>query len=99
MGIKQFSKGFIEENICKSIEILVKKYIADAKIDKIIKAQILNCINAEDCRYVCKYQDTKIIATSNLPKEFPYKTGSTVYILIPQGDLSNGGKLILGEVK
>lgn len=88
----------IEENLCNAIEILVKKYIADAGIDKVIKARVIQCIDEDRCRYICRYQDASIAATSNLPKEFKYEKDSTVYILVPQGDLGNE-KLILGEVK
>lgn len=91
-------KEQIQENLCKSIEILVKKYIADAGLDKVIKARVIQCIDEDRCKYICKYQDATISATSNLPKEFKYEKDSIVYILVPQGDLGND-KLILGEVK
>lgn len=98
MAFNIVKQNMIEENICKSVEILVKKYIADAKIDKVINARIVKCVDEDKGIYKCKYQDATFNAASNLPIEFKYEKDATVYILIPQGDFSNK-KLILGIVR
>lgn len=87
----------IESNICKAIDIIVKKAVNQASYDKTIQATILSCIDATIGKYKVKYQDSIFYAYSG-NSDTTYTDGSNVYILIPGNDMKKD-KTILGTTK
>lgn len=87
----------IENNICKAIDIIVKKAVNQASYDKTIQATILSCIDATIGKYKVKYQDSIFYAYSG-NSDTTYTDGSNVYILIPGNDMKKD-KTILGTTK
>lgn len=53
----------IESNICKAIDIIVKKAVNQASYDKTIQATILSCVDATIGKYKVKYQDSTFMRT------------------------------------
>ena len=76
----------IESNICKAIDIIVKKAVNQASYDKTIQATILSCVDATIGKYKVKYQDSTFYAYSG-NSDTTYTDGSNVYILIPGNDM------------
>lgn len=87
----------IESNICKAIDIIVKKAVNQASYDKTIQATILSCVDATIGKYKVKYQDSTFYAYSG-NSDTTYTDGSNVYILIPGNDMKKD-KTILGTTK
>ena len=87
----------IEDSIFQTIDIIASKRIADAGYDKTIEALIIECVDATIGKYKVAYQDGYWYAFSTSPS-VKYKKGMTVYILIPNGDMSKE-KTILGSTK
>lgn len=85
-----------ENQICEAIEYIVNHAIADAGFDKTIQATIVSCIDETIGQYKVKYQNSIFNAYSN-STEVSYLSGTEVYILVPQNDMSNT-KTILGAV-
>lgn len=85
-----------ENKILDAMEIVAKKYINEAGYDKTIQATIFELTNKSLGEYKVKYQDSYFSAFS-ADTDIEYAEGTSVYVLIPQGDTSKD-KTILGAV-
>ena len=74
-----------EEQICKAIDIILKKRFADLKFNKTIFATIIKA--KEDGLYELKYQDAVIEAYSLTGLK--YKENDNVYVLIQNNDIND----------
>ena len=87
----------LEETILQAVDIVASKKIASAGYDKTIQATIVSCVDATIGKYKVKYQDGFFFAYS-ANMDTSYSDGSTVFILVPGGDMSRD-KTILGTTK
>jgi len=85
-----------ENKILDAMEIVAEKYVNEAGYDKTIQATVFELINKSLGEYKIKYQDSYFSAFS-ADTDIEYAEGTSVYILIPQGDMSKD-KTILGAV-
>lgn len=85
----------INEQILSAIDILVDNKIAKLKYDKTVTATIWSIVNLDTGEYKVKYSGNIFSAFANDLKE-QYKVKDTVYVTIPEGDLSNR-KVIMGK--
>ena len=79
----------IEQQICDAIQIIVDKSISSAGFDRTIKATISECLDAAAGKYKLEYQDTTIIAYSDVQ----YPIGTLVNVIIPNNDMSSVKKI------
>lgn len=87
----------INDSILQAVEIIADKKMSEASFDKTIQGTIITCMDKTIGKYKVKYQDSVFYAYStNI--ETTYSDNSTVYILIPNGDMSKD-KTILGATK
>ena len=91
------AKNNLEDIILKAIDIIATKKVKQADYDKTVLATIISCEDEKKGKYKVKYQDSYWIAYSN-NINVTYAQNSSVYILIPGGDMSKN-KTILGGVK
>ena len=87
----------LQDVILKAIDIIATKKVKQAGYDKTVLATVISCEDEKKGKYKVKYQDSYWIAYSN-NINISYSQGSSVYILIPSGDMSKN-KTILGGVK
>ena len=87
----------LEDVILKAIDIIATKKVKQAGYDKTVLATVVSCQDQKKGKYKVKYQDSYWIAYSN-NINISYAKNSSVYILIPGGDMSKN-KTILGGVK
>ena len=87
----------LQDVILKAIDIIATKKVKQAGYDKTVLATVISCEDEKKGKYKVKYQDSYWIAYSN-NINILYSQGSSVYILIPSGDMSKN-KTILGGVK
>ncbi len=85
-----------ENQILDAIETIVNKKVETAGYDKTVRAKIINCDDPTIGKYKVQYQDSVFYAYSG-SSEISYMSGSEVYILIPNNDMSRD-KTILGSV-
>ena len=86
----------LEQIILQTIDIIASKKIASAGFNRTIQATILSCEDTARGKYKVKYQDSVFYAyTENTTVS--YTNGTIVFILIPNGDMSQT-KTILGAV-
>ena len=85
------------QNLLQAMTIVADKAIKNAGYDKTIKATVIECKDATIGQYKVRYQDGCWLAYTN-DINTSYPKGSTVYILVPKGDM-NQHKTILGIVK
>lgn len=85
-----------ENQILDAIETIVNKRVDTAGYDKTIQAKIISCDDPTIGKYKVQYQDSIFYAYSG-SSEISYISGSEVYILIPNNDMSRD-KTILGSV-
>lgn len=87
----------ISDAILESIDILVDGKIKDLKFDKTVQATIFEIVDVDKGEYRVRYKNNIFLAySSNL--ETVYKTGTDIYLKIPEDDMSNK-KIIEGKVK
>ena len=87
----------VNEKVLDAIELLTKASVARAGYDKTIQAQVISCVDKEAGKYKCKYQDAIFYAyTGN--SDLILSSGSMVYILVPQNDMSKE-KTIIGATE
>ena len=79
----------IEQQICDAIQIIVDKSISSAGFDRTIKATVSECLDAAAGKYKLEYQDTTIIAYSDVQ----YPIGTLVNVIIPNNDMSSVKKI------
>lgn len=81
------------ESILSAVDILVNEAISKLSYDKTIIAEITSIVNLDSGEYKIKYTGNIVSAfSSDLEKQ--YKVGDSVYVTIPEGELSNK-KIIL----
>lgn len=85
------------ENILQATSILTQQAIKNANFDKTIQAVIIQCTDPTIGKYKVQYQDGYWYAYSG-STQVSYSSGSSVYILVPNGDMSKD-KTILGTTK
>lgn len=83
----------IQDTILNAIEIIADSKIANLETDKTITATIVSCVNALTGLYKLKYNGGFINAFADDGRS--YSENQTVYVLIPQGDISKK-KMIVG---
>jgi hypothetical protein len=86
----------INNAIIGAIDILVNRALELSNFNTTIYGIIEEPIDDEHRGYKIKYQDSSIIAYSNIEKE--YKPGTGVYILVTNGNINNT-KFILGSIQ
>lgn len=86
-----------EDKIIDAIQAIVDNTVANANFDKTIQAVISRVVDETIGKYVVKYQDSAFFAYST-NTENTYSVGSSVYVLIPNNDMSRD-KTILGSVE
>ena len=87
----------ITNNLLQAISIIAQQKVNSAKFDKTIQATIISCVDATIGKYKVRYQDGYWYAYSQ-SVDVNYSPGSNVYVLIPQGDMSNY-KTIIGTTQ
>ena len=85
------------DDILKAIDIMATKKIASTGYDRTIQATIISCQDQTIGKYKVKYQDGYWYAYST-SGDISYSNGTSVYILIPCGDMRKE-KTILGAVQ
>ena len=85
------------DDILKAIDIMATKKISSAGYDKTIQGTIISCQDRTIGKYKIKYQDGYWYAYSTSGDVY-YSNGTSVYILIPNGDMRKE-KTILGAVQ
>ena len=86
----------INEQILSAIDILVDNKIAKLQFDKTVQATIWSIVNLDTGEYKVRYNGNIFSAFANDLKE-QYKVKDNVYIMIPEGDLSNR-KVIINRI-
>ena len=89
-------KTNIEKQICDAIEIIVNRAMAGARHDRTILANITSCVDEQNGKYKCKYQDSLFYAYAF--EGDSYQVGDNVYILIPENDMGKD-KIILTKLR
>lgn len=84
-------------NLLEAMSIIADRAVATANYDKTVQATIVECRDATIGKYKVRYQDGFWQAYEN-NTNITYTPGTSVYILIPNGDMSQH-KTILGTVK
>ena len=91
-----------EESISKSlldaISIIAQKTADDISSDKTIIAIIKKSINTSEGKYLITYNSGNFYAYLQSGSKEVYSIGDQVYILVPQGDMSQR-KFIIGKVQ
>ena len=85
-----------ENQILDAIETIVNNAVDRAGYDRTIQAKIINCEDPTIGKYKVQYQDSIFYVYSN-NSEVTYSSGSEVYVLISNNDMSRD-KTILGSV-
>ena len=83
----------LTENLCKSIEIISKSTLEGIRYDTTQVVTIVDNSKKSQGTYIVSDGSNKFTAYSNI---LDYNIGTNVYILIPEGDLSND-KIILSK--
>lgn len=90
------SNNKLENIILQTIDLITTKKISNASFNKTILAKVIKCEDASIGKYKVQYQDSIFYAyTENTT--ISYSQGSSVYILLPNGNI-NGEKIILGAL-
>lgn len=84
----------IQDSIFSAIDTIVKNRIDSIQADKSIIATIVSCTNPLNNEYKVNYSGGYLWAYAQ--EGTSYTTGTSVYVLVPQGDFSQT-KIILGE--
>ena len=81
------------ESIFQTIDILVDKALSKLTYDKTISAEISSIVNLDSGEYKVKYSGNIVSAFADDVKK-QYKVGDTVYVTIPQDDLSARKRIV-----
>lgn len=81
------------ESIFQTIDILVDKALSKLTYDKTVSAEINSIVNLDTGEYKVKYSGNIVSAFSDDVKK-QYKVGDTVYVTIPQDDLSARKRIV-----
>ena len=86
----------VKDDLYQAIEIIADSKIAKLKFDKTVEAVISSVVNIDTGEYKVSYEGNTFVAfASDLTIE--YELNDSVYLKIPEGDLSNK-KMIEGKV-
>lgn len=80
------------EALLTAIDIIAEKKVSTAKYDKTIIAEIVKLLDAKQGKYLLRYENAFIEAFSNINQQ--YTQGELVYILIPQGDMTENKQIV-----
>lgn len=83
----------ITDSLLKAMSIMVDNTVSDLSNDQTIKATITDYINVSTNKYYASYNGSQIVVFGQ--NGAIYSKGDTVYVLVPQGILSNT-KYIIG---
>lgn len=83
----------LQDSILKAIDAITKTRIDKLQLDKTVTAEIIKCTNALSREYKCSYNGGNI--TAYAAEGATYTNGQSVYILIPQSDMTKR-KTIVG---
>lgn len=83
----------IENEICKTIEMITTNAIQKADFDKTVLAKIVNCVDEETGKYKIKYQDSYSYAYST-SLDIKYNEGAYVYVQIPNNNEKNNKTIL-----
>lgn len=86
-----------ENSLLQAMDMISSKRIAEAGFDKTVQATIIECVDESIGKYKVRYQDGFWYAFSN-NIDTKYIKGTSVYILIPNGNMNNE-KTILGSTE
>lgn len=81
------------ESIFQTVDILVDKKLSALQYDRTITADIDSIVNLDTGEYKVKYSGNIVSAFSDDVKK-QYKIGDTVYVTIPQDDLSARKRIV-----
>ena len=84
----------IQESLLKAMDSLVNDRLDKYTIDQTITCNIVRCVNALNGEYLVSYQGGNMTAYAE--DLAAYSKGTSVYVLIPEGNFSNK-KLILSR--
>ena len=90
------SSGNYETQILETIQMLVDNAVSKANFDKTIQGTISRCVDATIGKYIVKYQNSSFYAYS-YNTDTAYPAGTSVYVLVPENDMSKE-KSIIGTV-
>lgn len=90
------SSGNYETQILDTIQMLVDNAVSKANFDRTIQGTISRCVDATIGKYIVKYQNSSFYAYS-YNTDVAYPAGTSVYVLVPENDMSNE-KSIVGTV-
>lgn len=82
----------IQQQFCDAVQLLTERAISQAKFDRTVQAVVQECLDETNGHYKVKYQNSVYHVTADTSAK--YKKGSSVYILIPDGDFSKSKKII-----
>ena len=91
MTSEQYAKSLLQAML-----VIAQQSVKSANFDKTIQGTIVRLVDPTIGKYKIKYQDGYWFAYSN-SVDVVYSEGSSVYILIPNGDMNNE-KTIIGSV-
>lgn len=86
-----------ENSLLQAMDMISSKRISEAGFDKTVQATIIECVDESIGKYKVRYQDGFWYAFSN-NIDTKYTKGTSVYVLIPNGNMSNE-KTILGSTE
>ena len=87
----------LTQSLLKAISIIADKTIEEVSSDKTIKGTIKQVVSTSEGKYLVNYNDGDFYAYVQTSSNTIYRTGEQVYILIPEGDMSQR-KFIVGKV-
>ena len=90
------SNGNYETQILDTIQMLVDNAVSKANFDRTIQGTISRCVDATIGKYIVKYQNSSFYAYS-YNTDIVYAAGTSVYVLVPENDMSKE-KSIIGAV-
>lgn len=88
----------ISESLLKAMSITAAKAAEDLSSDKTIKAIVKKCVDASSGLYRVTYNSGTFNAYLQSGSTEVYKIGEEVYVLVPQGDMTQK-KFIMGRVQ
>lgn len=86
----------LTEQILQAVEIIADEKISKLEYDKTVKATIFSVVNLDIGEYKVRYNGN-IFSAFSTDVKVAYKIGDSVYVIIPEGKLSNK-KMITGLV-
>ena len=88
----------LTESLLKAISIIADKSAEEVFSDKTIKAIVKKVVNTSEGKYLVTYNSGDFYAYIQSGSTDVYEIGEQIYILVPEGDMSQK-KFIIGRVK